>query len=122
MGAFAKPGQPEIANEYVALVREGHEASCRKVSFEPHFNGGRLSIETAAGVEVRNYDFYPEQWSFWLGPVLGTLSREGGKMVKPRRMPGGIEMDGVPWYTHEAGCLAARRRSGPQAAKATVKR
>jgi hypothetical protein len=122
MGAVAKPGQPEIANEYVALVREGREASCRKVRFEPHFNGGRLSIETAAGVEVRNYDFYPEQWSFWVGPVLGTPSRQRGKMVKPRRMPGGIEMDGVPWYTHEADCLAARRKSGSQAPKATVKK
>jgi hypothetical protein len=119
-----------IVDEYFALENEPNGAACRKVTFDPLLAGGRLRIETAAGVVERDYDFYADEWGFWFGPLLTPElpadQRYRGTFVVPQRMRGGILMDGVPWFESSANCKAALARrprpkkSSTSAGKLTV--
>jgi len=110
-----------IAREYFALEDEPSGPACRKMTFHPLAAGGRLSVETAAGVVERDYDFYTDEWGFWFGPLLTPElpadQRYRGTFVVPRRMRGGISMGGVPWFEALANCKAAlARRPRPKSA------
>jgi len=110
-----------IAREYFALEDEPSGPACRKMTFHPLAAGGRLSVETAAGVVERDYDFYTDEWGFWLGPLLTPELRADqryrGTFIVPRRMRGGISMGGVPWFEALANCKAAlARRPRPKSA------
>ena len=111
--SFVEP-RLRVAREYFALENEPSGAACHKVTFHPLVAGGRLSVETAVGVLERDYDFYPDEWGFWFGPLLTPELRADqryrGTFVVPRRMRGGISMDGVPWFESSANCKAALAR------------
>jgi hypothetical protein len=102
-----------IAREYFALENEPSGAACRKVTFH-RCSGGRLRVETAAGVVERDYDFHSDELGFWFGPLLTPElrvdQRYRGTFVVPRLMRGGISMDGVPWFEALANCKAALAR------------
>jgi hypothetical protein len=109
-------GEPRLrfAYEYFALENEPSGAACRKVTFHPLLVGGRLRVETAAGVVERDYDFHSDELGFWFGPLLTPELRADqryrGTFVVPRPMRGGISMDGVPWFESSANCKAALAR------------
>ena len=104
-------GKLQIESRYFALAAESAGYTCREIDFQPQLAGGRVTFETADGIEERDYDFYIDEWAFWFGPPLNDRTPEGerygGHLVVPRAMRGGLKMDGVPWYAAKANCLAA---------------
>lgn len=113
--AFGEQKVP-LQTRYFVVDDSGASATCRRLQLRPLRSGGRLELETEHGVEARDYDFYVDDWAFWIGPTLtdqlSDAERRTGTMMVPRPTPSGVELAGWHWYAREPDCLAelARRR------------
>jgi hypothetical protein len=107
--AFGEQRVP-LVTRYFVIDSGGEKPACRRLQLRPLQAGGRLELERAGGVEARDYDFYLDEWAFWIGPVLtGTLpdsERYRGKLVVPRATASGVELDGWRRYATQAACTA----------------